>query len=179
MRYPGDCRCTWLVDGGDTGEDTVGTFQPIAKVFPIPSIGAIEYRRVANQFVWQLTLSRWYSPWLWTNADSRYYGFGWGWSRWGDSTDNDCSAGFGNPYWGGLGGFGYNGWGWGYGGGAAWNYPYGETGSLYRVTYSLQSGTAMSCSGSTVRFYLNQQLDNPDFDPAHWPAYVDIARVQK
>ena len=177
MTYPGACPCTWIVDGGDIGTDTVGTYQPIDTAYPIPSIGALQYRRVGNQFVWQLTLARWYYNWAWSIVDTRYYGLGWGWSpTWEDEA---CANGWGNPFWGGYGGYGYNGWGWGYGGVAGYGYYYGEYGSTHTVTYSLQDGDVMSCSGDTVRFYLDQQFDNPDFDPSHWPAYVDIARVAK
>jgi len=179
MIYPGagSCQCTWLTDGGDTAEDTLGTLNPLGAQFAIPSIGALEYRRIpGNLFRWRLTLTRWYYSWNWSAEQSRYYGNGWGWAR--DWSEHDCSAGFGNPYWGGYGGFGWNGWGWGYGGLANWNYYYGEFGSLDSVTYSLPDGVSMDCKGATVRFVLDDQPDNPDFNPDEWPSFVDIARVQ-
>ena len=177
MTYPGTCSCVWLVDGGDIGTATDATFQPINTSHPIPSIGALEYRREGLQFKWRLTLSRWYGAWSWTIADDRYYGQGWGW--WPTWSDDACEGGWGNPFWGGYGGYGYNGWGWAYGADSAWGYLYGETGTLYAVTYSLQAGDVMNCTGGSSRFYLNSQPDNPDFDASHWPAYIDIARVQK
>ena len=178
MAYPGTCRCTWLVDGGDLGKDTVGTYQPINTSYPIASIGAIEYRLVGNQYVWTLKLTRFYYSWNWTSADARYYGKGWGWApTW---EDHDCQGGYGNPYWGGYGGYGWNGWGWGYGYGSlgSYGYYYGQNNSVSAASYSLQSGSVMSCSGAVTRFYLDNQLDNPDFRATHWPAYVDISRVQ-
>lgn len=177
MIYPGTCRCTWIVDGGDTGKDTAGTYQPIDTSYPIPSIGALEYRRSENRYVWKITLSRFDYGWNWTVLDTRYYGLGWGWSA--DWAEDDCGNAAGNPYWGGFGGFGFNGWGWGYGAAAGTGITYGQTGYVTVATYSLQAGDTMSCTGGTVRFFLDAQPDDPDFDPAAWPAFVDIARVAK
>lgn len=176
MTYPGQCKCLWIVDGNDQGEATDAVLHPIGSIFPIPSIGALQYKRVGTLATWQITLSRWYYSWAWTIADTRYYGEGWGWSpTW---AGDECDQGYGNPYWGGYGGYGYNGWGWGYGGYAGYGLYYGEYGSVYTVTYSLPDGITMDCSGETVRFFLDDQPANVDFDADSWPAYIDIARVQ-
>ncbi len=177
MTYPGQCKCLWIVDGNDYGQSTDGVMNPIGVEYPIPSIGSLQYKRVGTLAKWQITLSRWYYNWGWLASDSRYYNNGWGWSpTW---AGDDCSQGYGNPFWGGYGGYGYNGWGWGYGGVGGYAQYYGETGNVYTVTYSLPAGVTMECGGSTVRFYLDSQPSNPDFNAAAWPAYLDIARTQR
>ena len=177
MTYPGSCSCLWIVDGNDQAQDTVGDLNPVDEIYPIASIGSLQYKRSGTQAGWKVTLSRWFYGWNWTIDEDRYYGKGWGWSpNWGG---DDCNGGYGNPYWGGFGGFGYNGWGWGYGGPAGYGLLYGESGTIYSVTYSLPDGVTMDCTGETVRFFLDDQPDTPDFDADAWPEFIDIARVQK
>jgi len=177
MTYPGQCKCLWIVDGGDQGQSTDGVLNPVSHVYPIPSIGALQYTRVGTLPVWKISLSRWFANWSWLSADVRYYGNGWGWSpNW---AGDECDQTYGNPFWGGFGGAGYNGWGWGYGGVAGYNLYYGETGNVWNVTYSLPDGVTMDCTGDTVRFFLDDQPTNVNFDADSWPEYIDIARVQK
>lgn len=184
MIHPGNCPCLWLVGGGDYGRDLVGTYNTAMIDYPIPSVGALSFRRNGNQGQWMLQLSRWAFAYGWDIGNADFYGYGWGWDDAAIDAGENCDNRYPNPYrygyyWGGYGGFGFNGWGWAYGGYYAYGALWGDAGArLYAVTYDLEPGVRMNCKG-TNRFYLRYPEDMTGFDADAWPAFVDITRVQK
>lgn len=171
MVYPGVCSCLWLIGGADKARDLSGNMNPVGTYYPIPAIGALQYRHSSTQSIWQLTLTRLLYGYSWTPVSAQY-GFGWGWDE--NFLDDDCNGAFGG--WSGFAGYGWNGYGWGYYGlGPGWG-NYGWAGywgvTLEQQEYRLAQGVAMDASGGVNRFI-------PVTSDSKWPAHVDITRVPK